>query len=258
MIFCQHRPRMPLLNFLVINMSQDFLSHIAPTGTLRAGINLSNFLLVTGKDEAGLPTGVAPDMARAIAEKLGVDLELVPFANPGALADAALDGVWDIGLIGSEPARAEKIDFTTAYVEIEATYLVPAGSSLRHASEVDRPGNRIAVAARSAYDLWLVRNIKHAELIHAEGFDATLEIFVKQNLEAMASLKPGLLSDVEKVPGSRILEGQFTAVQQSIGVPKGRAQAAKWLQSFVQEAKVSGVVAELIAKHHVKGLSVAP
>lgn len=256
-IFCQHRCRLTPLTFLVIEMSQDLLSHIAPTGTLRAGINLGNFLLVTGKDEAGRPTGVAPDMARAIADKLGVALELVPFANPGELADAALDGVWDIGLIGSEPARAQKIDFTTAYVEIEATYLVPAGSTLRHASEVDRPGHRIAVAARSAYDLWLVRNIKHAQLMHAEGFEATLDMFVAQKLEAMASLKPGLLSDVEKVPGSRILEGQFTAVQQSVGVPKGRTQAAKWLQSFVKEAKESGFVEELIARHSVKGLSVA-
>jgi len=239
-------------------MSQVLLSQIAPTGTLRAGINLLNFLLVTGKSKEGLPEGVAPDMARAIANKLGVPLELVPYATPGELADAALAGVWDIGLIGSEPARAEKIDFTTAYVEIEATYLVPAGSVLRHASEVDQPGNRIAVASRSAYDLWLVRNIKHATLMHAEGFDATLKLFMDQKLEAMASLKPGLLNDVEKLPGSRILEGQFTAVQQSVGVPKGNTEAARWLQDFVQEAKASGFVAELIAKHQVRGLSVAP
>ena len=239
-------------------MSQDLLSQIAPTGKLRAGINLLNFLLVTGKSADGMPEGVAPDMARAIAEKLGVPLELVPYATPGELADAALDGAWDIGLIGSDPARAERIDFTAAYVEIEATYLVPAGSTLRHASEVDQPGNRIAVASRSAYDLWLVRNIKHATLMHADGFEATLDLFLTQKLEAMASLKPGLLNDVEKVPGSRILEGKFTAVQQSVGVPKGRTLAAQWLQEFVQQAKASGFVAELIAKHHVKGLSVAP
>ena len=239
-------------------MSQDLLSQIAPTGKLRAGINLLNFLLVTGKSADGMPEGVAPDMAHAIAKKLGVPLELVPYATPGELADAALDGAWDIGLIGSEPARAEKIDFAAAYVEIEATYLVPAGSTLRHASEVDQPGNRIAVASRSAYDLWLVRNIKHATLMHADGFEATLDLFLTQKLEAMASLKPGLLNDVEKVPGSRILEGKFTAVQQSVGVPKGRTLAAQWLQEFVQQAKASGFVAELIAKHHVKGLSVAP
>ena len=114
------------------------------------------------------------------------------------------------------------------------------------------------MASRSAYDLWLVRNIKHATLMHAEGFDATLKLFMDQKLEAMASLKPGLLNDIEKLPGSRILEGQFTAVQQSVGVPKGRTEAARWLQDFVQEAKASGFVAELIAKHRVRGLSVAP
>lgn len=258
MSFVNSAPTISCHNFLVTAMHQQLLSEIAPTGKLRAGINLLNFLLVTGKATDGSPEGVAPDMAYAIAQKLGVELELVPFASPGELADTALDGVWDIGLIGSEPKRAEKIDFTSAYVEIEATYLVPAGSSLRHASEVDRPGHRIAVAARSAYDLWLVRNIKHAKLMHAEGFDATLELFLSQKLEALASLKPGLLQDVEKIPGSRILDGQFTAVQQSVGVPKGRSEAAKWLQVFVQETKASGFVADLIAKHRVKGLSVAP
>ena len=258
MSFVNSAPKISCHNFLVTAMHQQLLSEIAPTGKLRAGINLLNFLLVTGKATDGSPEGVAPDMAYAIAQKLGVELELVPFASPGELADAALDGVWDIGLIGSEPKRAEKIDFTSAYVEIEATYLVPAGSSLRHASEVDRPGHRIAVAARSAYDLWLVRNIKHEKLMHAEGFDATLELFLSQKLEALASLKPGLLQDVEKIPGSRILDGQFTAVQQSVGVPKGRSEAAKWLQVFVQETKASGFVADLIAKHRVKGLSVAP
>ena len=162
-----------------------------------------------------------------------------------------------VGLIGAEPVRAQKIDFSTAYVEIEATYLVPAGSGLKHASEVDRPGNRIAVSARSAYDLWLTRNIQHAQLLHAEGFEATLALFVEQKLEAMAALKPGLLGDVARLPGSRILEGNFTTVQQSIGVPKGRLAAATYLQSFVDEIKTA-LVAQLITKHQVKGLSVAP
>jgi len=238
-------------------MDAQVRHQLAPTGVLRAGVNLLNFLLVTGKTEQGDPVGVAPDLAADIAKLLGVPLQLVPFKTPGELADAAVDDVWDIGLIGAEPARAEKIDFTTAYVEIEATYLVPPGSSLHSVSEVDRPGNRIAVASRSAYDLWLTRNIKHAKLVHAEGFEATFDVFVKEKLEAMASLKPGLLADVEKLKGSRILEGRFTAVQQSIGVRKGRPEAVAFLQQFVDNAKQSGRVAELIARHHVKGLSVA-
>jgi polar amino acid transport system substrate-binding protein len=238
-------------------MNKALVLEMAPTGTLRVALNMINFLLISGKNSEGVPVGVAPDLARTIAERIGVPLQLIQYGSPGELADDADKNVWDIGLIGAEPVRAQKIDFSTAYVEIEATYLVPPDSSLKHASEVDRPGNRIAVSARSAYDLWLTRNIQHAQLLHAEGFEATFALFVEQKLEAMAALKPGLLGDVARLPGSRILEGNFTTVQQSIGVPKGRLAAANYLQAFVNEIK-RGLVAQLIAKHNVKGLSVAP
>lgn len=239
-------------------MSPEILKQLAPDGTLRAGINLGNFLLVTGKSPSGDPEGVAPDMARAIAERLGVKLKLVPLKTPGELADAAGSDVWDIVLIGAEPARAEKIAFSPAYAEIEATYLVPAGSRLRTIAEVDRPGIRIAVSARSAYDLWLVRNIRQAQLVHAEGIDAAFKLFVNDKLEALASLRPRLLTDAVKLPGARILDGQFTAVQQAVGTAKSNLAAAAFLRGFVEEAKASGFVAELIARHHVAGLSVAP
>ena len=238
-------------------MNKALVLEMAPTGTLRVALNMINFLLISGKNSEGVPVGVAPDLARTIAERIGVPLQLIQYGSPGELADDADKNVWDIGLIGAEPVRAQKIDFSTAYVEIEATYLVPPGSILKHASEVDRPGNRIAVSARSAYDLWLTRNIQHAQLLHAEGFEATFALCVEQKLEAMAALKPGLLGDVARLPGSRILEGNFTTVQQSIGVPKGRLAAATYLQAFVDEIK-RGLVAQLIAKHNVKGLSVAP
>lgn len=238
-------------------MNPAVIQELAPNGTLRAAVNLLNFLLVSGRSPSGEPEGVAPDMARIIAERLGAKLQLVPYATPGELADAAADNAWDIGLIGAEPARAERITFSTAYVEIEATYLVPPGSSLQTLADVDRPGVRIAVAARSAYDLWLTRHIKHATLVHAEGFDATFEMFVNDGLEAMACLRPRLLSDVDKLPGARILPGQFTAVQQSIGTPKRNTLGAAFLQQFVDEAIDSGLVASLIEKHKVRGLSVA-
>jgi len=239
-------------------MSPEILKQLAPAGTLRAGINLGNFLLVSGKSPSGDPEGVAPDMARAIAERLGVKLKLVPFKTPGELADAAGSDVWDIGLIGAEPARAERIAFSAAYAEIEATYLVPAGSALRTIAEVDRPGIRIAVSARSAYDLWLVRNIKQAQLVHADGIDAAFNLFVNDKLEALASLRPRLLTDAVKLPGARILDGQFTAVQQAVGTARTNAAGAAFLRGFVEEAKASGFVASLIARHHVAGLSVAP
>ena len=238
--------------------SSVVISQLAPTGVLRAGINLSNFLLVTGRSASGDPVGVSPDMAAAIAAELGVPLRLVPYKSPGELADAAGTDAWDIGLIGAEPARAEKIAFTPAYVEIEATYLVPAGSSLRSVDEVDRPGVRIAVAARSAYDLWLERNIHQATLMRATGLDAAYDLFVAQGLEALAGLKPRLLTDVEKLPGARILPGRFTAVQQAVGTARANVEATAYLRDFVEGLKASGHVAGLIARHKVVGLSVAP
>ncbi len=237
---------------------RDVIAELAPSGVLRAGINLGNFLLVSGKRPAGEPEGVAPDMAREIADRLGVPVAYVPFARPGELADAAGRDVWDIGLIAAEPARAETIAFSPAYVEIEATYLVPAGSPLKAIEEVDRPGVRIAIAARSAYDLWLSRHLRHAELVRAASLDAAWEQFVADRLDALAGLRPRLLQDLEKLSGARILDGQFTAVQQAIGTAKANQAGARFLHDFVEGAKASGLVARLIERHHIRGLSVAP
>ena len=239
-------------------MSPEILAELAPTGVLRAGLNLSNFLLVIGQDAAGEPAGVAPDMAAEIARRLGVPVKYVPYKTPGELADAAETGAWDIGLIGAEPQRAEKIAFTPAYVEIEATYLVPAGSPIESLADVDKPGVRIAVTGRSAYGLWLDRNIKHATLVETGTLDSAYEQFVSDKLEVLAGLKPRLLSDVEKLPGARILDGKFTAVQQAIGTARKNTAAAAFLRAFVEEVKASGFVQSLIDKHKVRGLTVAP
>jgi len=240
-------------------MSSSVIPELAPHGVLRAAINMSNFLLVTGRTPSGDPAGVSPDMAAAIAERLGVPVKYVPYPKPGELADAAGTDAWDVGLIGAEPARAEKIAFTPAYVEIEATYLVPPGSPLQSIGEVDRPGIRIAVTARSAYDLWLERNIKQATLVRSDPQNSAMDLFLRDKLDALAGLRPGLLGDVQKLPGARILNGQFTAVQQAIGTPRRNAAGAAFLREFVEEAKRSGLVARLIEKHGVVGrLSVAP
>lgn len=239
-------------------MDQNIIDELAPTGVLRAAINMSNFLLVTGEADNGDPTGVSPDMAKAIADQLGVPVRYVTFPSPGELADAVDQDAWDIGNIGAEPQRAEKIAFTAAYCEIEATYLVPSGSPIQTLGDVDKAGNRIAVAGRSAYGLWLERNIKQAELVRTDSLDASFEAFVDGKLEALAGLRPRLLSDVEKLPGARILEGKFSAVQQAVGTPRKNTAAAAWLKVFVEEAKASGLVAGFIEKHKVVGLSVAP
>jgi polar amino acid transport system substrate-binding protein len=240
------------------NVPQDVIAELAPTGVLRAGINLANFLLVSGKGPAGEPEGVAPDMAREIAKRLGVPVAYVTYARPGELADAAATGVWDIGLIAAEPARAKTIAFSPAYAEIEATYLVPAGSPLKSIEEVDRHGARIAIAARSAYDLWLGRHLRHAELVRSGSLDASYEQFVADKLDALAGLRPRLLQDAEKLPGARVLDGQFTAVQQAVGTARGNQAGAAFLRDFVEEAKASGLIARLIERHRIRGLTAAP
>jgi polar amino acid transport system substrate-binding protein len=240
------------------DLLRNAIAELAPTGVLRAGINLSNFLLVSGRSPAGEPQGVAPDMAREIAMRLGVPVAYVPFARPGELADAAGSGVWDIGLIAAEPARAQTIAFSPAYAEIEATYLVPAASPIGSIEEVDRPGVRIAIAARSAYDLFLSRHLRHAELMRAPSLDASFDLFVAEKLDALAGLRPRLLWDLEKLAGARILEGRFTAVQQAVGTAKANAAGAAFLHDFVEDAKASGLVEHLIERHGVRGLSVAP
>jgi polar amino acid transport system substrate-binding protein len=228
---------------------KDVLAELAPKGTLRAGINLSNMLLVTGKSATGEPEGVSPDLARAIAERLGVGVTYVTFPSPGELSDAAGKDIWDIGLIAHEPQRAEQIAFSPAYVEIEATYLVPAGSPIRSIEEVDRPRMRIAISERSAYDLYLSRNLKHAELVRAKGIAAATALFVNEKLDALAGLRPALMADAAKIPGSRVLDGRFTAVQQAVGTAKSNAAGATFLRAFVEEAKASGLIARLIEKH---------
>ena len=239
-------------------MTDKARAELCPTGVLRAGINLSNFLLVTGRSAAGDPEGVAPDMAAAIAAALGVPVHYVPFKTPGELGDQAGKNVWDIGLIGAEPQRAEKIAFSAAYVEIEATYMVPPGSGISSIAEVDRKGVRIAVSARSAYGLWLENNIRNASLMPVAGLDAAFNKFRDEKLDVLAGLRPGLLKDIEKMPGARILDGKFSAVQQAVGCNKPAKAGAEYIAAFVEQAKKSGLIASLIQKHKVNGLSVAP
>ena len=232
---------------------------LAPTGKLRAGLNFSNFLLTRKEPGTGAPGGVAVDMANELGRRIGVPVEFVGYPQPGPMADAAGSGVWDIAFLGAEPARAQSIDFTAAYVEIEATYLVPAGSKIQSIDEVDRPGIRIAVSDKSAYQLFLSRNLKHAELWKVDGVDNSYEIFVSKKLEALSGLRPRLVSDVEKLPGARILSGRFTAIQQAIGTPKGRNPAgAAYLRAFVEEMKSNGFVGAAIERNNARGLTVAP
>jgi polar amino acid transport system substrate-binding protein len=234
-------------------MSGEVLSELSQRGILRAGINTANPLLVTGTTSTGAPAGVAPDMAIAIAERLGVEISLVPFASPGEVADAIAGDGWDIAFIGAEPSRAKTIAFSAAYVEIEATYLVPQGSPFQSVEAVDSPGVRIAVSERSAYDLYLERSLKHAELCRAKGLAGAFDLFVREKLDAMAGLRPALNENTKDLPGARVLEGCYTTVQQAIGTKPDNSATAAFLQDFVADAKRSGLVARLIERHGVEG-----
>jgi len=239
-------------------MTDKARAELAPTGILRAGINLSNFLLVTGRTEKGEPVGVSPDIAKAIAASLGVPITYVTFKSPGELADQAGKNVWDIGLIGAEPQRAAVMTFSAAYVEIEATYMVPPGSPITSIDQVDKKGVKVVTSARSAYGLWLENNIKNAELIQIAGLDGAFNKFKDDKIDVLAGLRPGLMKDIAKMPGATILPGKFSAVQQAVGCNKPAAEGARYIAHFVENAKKSGLVASLIEKHKVKGLSVAP
>jgi len=240
-------------------MDPKIIQQLAPNGVLNAAIYTGNFLLVTGKNEDGGPAGVSPDMALEIANKLGVKLVLKPFKNQMEAVDAAASGDCGIVLVGSDPARAQRIDFAPAYVEIEATYMVPKNSKLQSISQVDSPGVRIAVFGVGAYGLWMERNLKNAELVNANGLEASLALYIDSKLDALAGLRPGLITDLEKYPNNRIVDGHFMTVQQSIATKKGNTEASVFLKQFISDSISSGLVANLISKHGVEGrLSVAP
>jgi len=231
-------------------------AELAPTGTLRVGLNVQNFLLVLADAPDGSARGVAPELGRELGRRLGVPVEFLRYRNAGLVADAVPE--WDVAFIGAEPARAASIAFSPAYLEIPVTFLIPPGSPIRSIADVDREGVRVVVSDRSAYDLYMTRTFKKATLVRVTGIPASFEHFAKNGMEALGGLKPQLLSDCAKLPGSRVLEGQITGVQQAIGTPKARAAGAAYLREFVEDIKASGLVARTIEASGAKGVTVAP
>lgn len=242
---------------MTAELTPEARAELTPTGLLRVGINHSNFLLSRRDPETGAYAGIVIDIAAELAARLGVAFQPVGYENPGSMANAATAEQWDIAFMGSEPARANVIAFSAAYLEIDAGYLVRAESPITRMEEVDRPGVRIALMDRSAYHLYLERHIKQASFVCTASIDGSFEAFVAQDLEVLAGLKPRLIADQRQLPGSRILEGRFTAIQQSVGTPRLREHAARYLHAFTEELKASGFVAAAIARHGVQGVSVA-
>jgi len=247
------------LALLAMSVDRSVVSSFCPTGRLRASINLGNPILANKDPKTGEPVGVSIDLARAFAKRLGVECELVVFDTAKASVDAVSDDRADIGFFAIDPLRGERIAFTAPYVLIEGAYLVPDDSPIRSNDDVDRPGRRIVVGKGSAYDLYLTREIKHAELVRADSSPAVVDTFVRTKAEVAAGVKQQLQADAKRVPGLRLLDGRFMVIQQAMGTPKSRGpDAAAVLASYVEDMKKSGFVADALARHRIEGASVAP
>jgi polar amino acid transport system substrate-binding protein len=217
-----------------------------PIEKLRVGINFGNTVLVNRKPD-GTPHGIAVDLANELARRLKVPLEITTYDSAGRMAEGAKTGAWDVAFLAADPARAQEIVFTEPYFEIDSTYLVRDDSPLHSITDVDRDGIRIALSEKSAYDLFLTRDIQHATLIRASSPGASVEIFFREKLDALAGIRPMLDDVARNHAGTRVLEGRFAAVQQAIGTPRGNDTMAQYLRTFVEEIKSSGFVAKIVS-----------
>jgi polar amino acid transport system substrate-binding protein len=246
---CAARPRWPA----------SVVSAFAPTGQLRASINLGNPILASRDASTGQASGVSVDLARAFADELGVGVELVTVDAAARSVDAVRSGRADIGFFAIDPLRGEGIRFTAPYVLIEGAYLVRQGSALTDNAKVDRPGTRVMVGKGSAYDLYLTRSLKAAELVHTPTSPGVIDAFLAQSADVAAGVKQQLQADAARIGGLRLLPGRFMVIEQAMGLPADRGDGAvRALAAFVESAKASGFVARALARHGIEGAIVAP
>jgi polar amino acid transport system substrate-binding protein len=230
-----------------------------PKGKLRAAINFGNPILANKDAATGQPVGVSVDLAHAFAERLGVGIELVVFDAAGKSVEAVTQEQADIGFFAIDPLRGEGIAFTAAYVLIEGSYLVPSGSPIQSNEEVDVPGHRVAVGKGSAYDLFLTRELRHAEIVRAPTSPTVVDTFIAQQLDVAAGVRQQLEADAARIPNVRLLPDRFMVIQQAMGTPLSRGElAAAFLHQYVEEMKANGFVARALARHGIQGASVAP
>ncbi|HTR08187.1 MAG TPA: ABC transporter substrate-binding protein [Paraburkholderia sp.] len=242
-----------------MNIDSAVVKAFAPTGALRASINLGNPILANRDPSSGEPCGVSVDLARAFAEHLGVPLELVVFDAAAKSVEAVSDERADFGFFAIDPKRGETIAFTSPYILIEGFYLVRDESPVRTNADVDQPHNRVAVGKGSAYDLFLTRELKQAQIVRAPTSPTVVQTFLDQGLEVAAGVKQQLEGDAAKIGGLRLLDERFMVIRQAMGVAKSRGEkAAATLRDFVEEMKRSGFVAEALERHRIMGASVAP
>lgn len=244
-------------------MANTLQSAFAPSGQLRASINLGNPILAN-RDASG-PFGVSIDLANELARRLGVGVELVVFDGAAKSVDAVKNERADVGFFAIDPLRSDGLRFTAPYVLIEGSYLVRHNSALQDNDQVDRVGTRVAVGQGSAYDLFLTRELKHADIIRANGAQGAFDAFHGQGLDVVAGIRQLLAAEIEADArlvasiGLRLLPGRFMVIQQAMGCPSGRGEAAAaFLRQFVQEMKTTGFVADALKRHGIQGASVAP
>ena len=239
--------------------SKELLQTIAPTGKLRASINVGNPILANKDPVSGKPFGVSIDLANAFAKQLGLEVELVVFDSAGKSVETVTQEQADIGFFAIDPLRGEGIAFTAAYVLIEGSYLFKNDSAIQQNDQVDSKGNRIVVGKGSAYDLFLAREIQSAEIVRAPTSPTVVDVFLEGGYEVAAGVTQQLQADAIKIPGLRLLPGRFMVINQAMGLPKSRGEeAALLLSQFVEEMKANHFVAEALKRHHIQGASVAP
>ena len=229
-------------------------AELAPTGKLRAGMNLSNTLF-TGKDAGGKLYGVAVDIMNELGARLGVPVEMVVHPTPGQVADAVNKGTWDVAILAIEATRAQTISFSPPISEIEATYVVRKDSPLHSVEQVDSSGVRIAAPAKAGYELYLRRALKSATLVDSRDLQGSINMINERKVEAMAALKPMLIESMSKMPDARLLDGRFMTVNHGLCTARGKPAADEYLKQFVQELNASGFIARSIERHRIKGLS---
>jgi polar amino acid transport system substrate-binding protein len=236
----------------------EAVAQLAPNGKLRAVINVGNPVLAKAGATGGEPSGVSVDLARELARRLSVPLETTTVTTAAMSVDALKSAQADIGFIAIDPLRAADMDFSAAYVLIEGAYMVPQGSPIQGNADVDRRGVRVGVGARSAYDLFLTREMKQAEIVRAPTSQAVVDLVATNRIDVMAGVKQQLEADSKRLPGWHLLDGRFMVIEQAMATPKGRPAGARYLAAFVEETKSSGFVASALARHGIEGATVAP
>jgi polar amino acid transport system substrate-binding protein len=233
-------------------------SELAPSGKLRAAINFGNPILASKDAATGEARGVSVDLARELGRRLGVPVELVTYTAAGKVVDGATANEWDIAFVAIDPKRGADMAQTTPYVVIEGAYMVPQASPIMTNADVDRQGTRIVVGAGSAYDLYLSREIRHAQLVRAPTSPLVVDTMVQQRMDVAAGVRQQLEADAKRLPGLRLLDGRFMVINQAMATPNGRPAGARYLGEFVEEMKASGFVAQALARHRIEGAMVAP